>query len=80
MYTRCYFLMGTPSQRLMLKRYKGKRGGIRLFYKYRPRRGLIQRLAFELNSSETAIREEIKNERLYLLRSLYGSEVRISEI
>lgn len=72
--------MTDRSKCLMVKRYKGKRGGLPLIYKYRPRQSLIGRLASELNMSESSIRETIKTERLYLLRDLYGQDVRVSEV
>jgi hypothetical protein len=64
----------------MHKRYKGKRNGQRLNYKYRPQRRLIARLASELSMSEINIVEQIKTERLYLLQEIYGSDIKKWEI
>lgn len=76
----CYPLMATESKRLMHKRYKGKRNGRQLKYKYRPQRRLIERLAAETGMTEVNVIEQIKTERLYLLQEVYGSDIQKFEI
>lgn len=64
----------------MHKRYKGKRNGRRLNYKYCPQQRLIARLASELRMTEVGVIEQIKTERLYLLQQTYGSDIKKWEI
>ncbi|MBD2385259.1 hypothetical protein [Cylindrospermum sp. FACHB-282] len=40
-------------------------------YQYVPRQGLVQRLATELGWTEEAVRNQIKEERDWLLKQLY---------
>ncbi len=54
----CYPLMATKSKRLMHKRYKGKRNGQRLNYKYCPQQRLIARLASQLRMTEVGVIEQ----------------------
>ncbi|WP_414587409.1 hypothetical protein [Scytonema sp. PCC 10023] len=68
-------LLGTPCKRLIMRRKHplGKRSG--QTYHYRPQTRLINRLAQELEMSPQSVRQQIAQERLYLLRQYYGTEI-----
>ncbi|MDB9375755.1 hypothetical protein [Nodularia sphaerocarpa] len=53
-------------------RKRGKQRGQR--YNYRPRRKLIYNLAVELGLTERAVLERIREERLFLLQEIYGTD------
>ncbi|ARV60605.1 hypothetical protein BZZ01_20045 [Nostocales cyanobacterium HT-58-2] len=68
-------LLDTRCKRLMLRRKHrvGKRG--RQTYHYRPQQRLINRLAAQLQMPPQAVRQQIAQERLYLLRQMYGPDI-----
>lgn len=76
----CFPLLQTKSKRLIQKRIKAKRGFTTIYYKYRPKAELVERLAQELGITEEQVRTQIKTERLYLLQEVYGSEVKSWQI
>ncbi|OKH47295.1 hypothetical protein NIES2101_23950 [Calothrix sp. HK-06] len=76
----CFPLLHSRSKRLIQKRIKTKRAGTTIYYKYRPKQELIERLSEELRMSQKQIRKQIKSERLFLLQEIYGSEVKIWQI
>lgn len=68
----CYPRLSTCSKRAIIRR-KARRGRNRgKTYHYRPRRMLIDRLQAELNMSQSAVLRQIAQERLFLLRQIYG--------
>jgi hypothetical protein len=72
----CYFLLGTKSRRLMKKR--SSRWGQK--YHYQPREQLVKRLAFELKTTESYIREQLAKERLFILQTVYGDEITNADV
>ncbi|QMS87309.1 hypothetical protein HUN01_06820 [Nostoc edaphicum CCNP1411] len=69
----CYPLMGTKSQRCMLRRRaKGWQVGGRAYH-YVPRYELIRRLMEQTGLSEESVRKQIRDERLWLLQEDYGT-------
>lgn len=68
----CYPLMGTKSKRLMIKRTRKNGRKLGKTYHYVPRNDLIARLVYELNMDEEAVRKQIFDERLYLLRETWN--------
>ena len=69
----CYPLLSTTSQRTMRRRWRRKRYGVKQSYHYVPQYRLIKRLMNELGYTEAQVRQQIYNERLYLLREDWGS-------
>lgn len=69
-----YPLLGTKCKRLMKRRWRTKRWGLRQPYRYRPQYRLILRLMEELKLPEQVIRRQILEERLFLLREIYGAD------
>ena len=69
---KCFPLLSNESKKLMQRRKHkvGKRTG--KTYHYQPQQRLIERLAFELKMSPGEVRRQIANERLDLLRQIYG--------
>lgn len=77
----CYPLMGTKSKRLMVKRKRSNGRKLGKTYHYTPRTDLISRLAYELNMNEKAIRKQIFDERLFLLRETWNDyTITIAEV
>lgn len=75
-----FYLVCTRTKRLLQRRYKpGGKGGKRKYH-YVPQIRLVRRLASELKISESQVRRKIAEERLYLLRQLYGDEISISDV
>lgn len=70
----CYPLLGTKTRRLMRRRWRSKRWGLRQPYRYRPQYRLILRLMSETGMSEQAVRQQIYKERLFLLRQDWGED------
>jgi hypothetical protein len=68
----CYPRLSTRSKRAIIRR-NARRGRNRgKTYHYHPRRMLILRLSAELNLPESAVLRQIAQERLFLLRQIYG--------
>jgi hypothetical protein len=68
----CYPLMGTKTKRLMVKRTRKNGRKVGNTYHYVPRTDLIKRLTQELQMSEKAVRKQINEERLWLLRETWN--------
>lgn len=77
---KCFPLLGNESKKLMKKRRCkfGKKWG--LTYHYQPQTRLINRLATELKMSPQDVRRQIAEERLYLLREIYGNTITSKDI
>ncbi|MBD2365186.1 hypothetical protein H6G36_29215 [Anabaena minutissima FACHB-250] len=67
-----YPLLCPRTQRRMRRRWRRKKNGIVQPYRYRPQRRLVYRLMAETGLSEPGVRNQIKDERLYLLREEWG--------
>lgn len=66
--------MSTRSKRLMVKKSVKGRSKDYNPYHYHPRQALVIRLALELKMTPNAVREQIAEERLYLLKQIYGED------
>lgn len=71
----CFDRMSGHSKNCMMRRWNKKARTIKQAYHYRPRATLVYNLAFELGMSEEAVIKQIRNERLWLLRDIYGQDV-----
>lgn len=71
----CYPLLSTTSKRTMRRRWRKKQYGAKRPYHYVPQYRLIKRLMQELGYTEAQIRQQIYEERLYLLREDWGETV-----
>lgn len=70
-----YPLLCTTSKRTMRKRWRKRNFGIEQPYHYVPQYRLIQRLMQELGYTEVQVRQQIFDERLWLLREDWGENV-----
>lgn len=71
----CYPLMSTSTKKRMRRRFRFTPHKLNRTYHYTPGTSLVTRLANELRMSEAAIRKQIAEERLYLLRDVYGTDI-----
>lgn len=77
----CYPLLSTPSKRAMRRRWRKKRHGIKQPYHYVPQYRLILRLMEELRFTEGQVRQQIYDERLYLLKEDWGqSAITVADV
>ncbi len=73
-------LLSTSTKRRIQKITKRRGFGSKRKYHYVPSRKLVTRLANELRISESQVRKQIAEERLYLLQQLYGDEISLSDV
>lgn len=74
-------LLSTRSKRSITRRYNVERSGKRTPHHYTPKKILIDRLSEQLRMNPNEVRKQIAEERLFLLREIYGeNEISLKDV